>query len=126
MFPNSDVYASEMALTPAFAERLIPGHSPDAVYARITEFCARWDVVEFALFGSVLRDDFRPDSDIDVLFQPSPAAHLTLFMLAAMGDELEAMFGRKVDLLTRKSVEKSANPSRRQHILDTARVIYAA
>jgi predicted nucleotidyltransferase len=76
-------------------------------------------------FGSVLRDDFRPDSDIDVLVTFGPDHPPTLFGLIEMQDELEALFGRDVDLLSRRAIEASRNPYRRQSILDSARIIYA-
>jgi uncharacterized protein len=91
----------------------------------IRAFCQRWGIVEFALFGSVLRTDFNADSDIDVLVQFREGAHLTLFDLVEMGDELEAIFGRKVDLIDRKGVEESENYIRRKIILNSAQVIYA-
>jgi predicted nucleotidyltransferase len=91
----------------------------------IAAFCQRWQVSEFALFGSVLREDFRADSDIDVLLSFHEEAHPTLFDLVRMGDELETIFGRNVDVLTRKGVEESQNTIRRKSILDSAQVIYA-
>jgi len=93
---------------------------------KIAEFCRKWNVVEFALFGSVLRDDFRPDSDVDVLVSFAPDSRVSLFDWPDMQDELQAIFGRPVDLLTRRGVEKSENPFRRKSILDSARVVYAA
>jgi uncharacterized protein len=72
---------------------------------QIAIFCDRWQVAEFALFGSILRDDFRPDSDIDVMVQFHPAAHPTLFDLVAMEDDLKTLFQREVDLVTRKGIE---------------------
>lgn len=96
-------------------------------YEQIAEFCRKWNVSEFALFGSVLRDDFRPDSDVDVLVSfPSYEATPSLFDHVEMQDELAEMFGRPVDLLTRGGVEDSRNPIRRQAILESARVVYAA
>jgi uncharacterized protein len=91
---------------------------------KITEFCNRWQVTEFALFGSVLRDDFRPDSDIDVMVQFYPEAHPTLFDLTYMEDELKILFQRDVDLVTRKGIETSRNYLRRKAILSSAQVIY--
>ena len=90
---------------------------------RIAEFCKRWNITEFALFGSVLRDDFRPDSDIDVLVSIDPKAHIGLFEIAQMGIELEEMFKRPVDLVEKEGLR---NPYRRSEILNTAKVIYAA
>ena len=93
---------------------------------RIALFCQTWNIAEFALFGSVLRDEFGPDSDIDVLVTFRPEAHPTLFDLARMQEELSAIFGRHVDLLTRPGVEQSRNEIRRREILSTAEVIHAA
>jgi uncharacterized protein len=90
---------------------------------RLGEICRRWMIRELSLFGSVLRDDFRPDSDIDVLLVFDPAATWSLFDLVDLQEELGRLFGRRVDL-----VEKSAlrNPFRRQAILSTRQVFYAA
>jgi len=92
----------------------------------IGEFCRRWKIVELALFGSVLRDDFRPDSDVDFLMTYAPDAAWSLLDHAEMQEELGAILGRKVDLLTRRAVEGSENPYRRKAILESAQVIYAA
>ncbi|MBW2042853.1 MAG: nucleotidyltransferase family protein [Deltaproteobacteria bacterium] len=91
----------------------------------IAEFCKRWRIVEFSLFGSVLRDDFCPDSDIDVLIEFEKGDTHTLFDLVQMEDELQSIFRRKVDLLTKRAVETSRNYLRRKKILDTAEVTYA-
>jgi predicted nucleotidyltransferase len=90
--------------------------------ARITEFCQRWHINEFALFGSVLRDDFRPDSDIDVLVTFAPDYGLTWDDRLKMQEDIETLFGRKVDLVNKKYVK---NPYRRSEILKTRKVIYA-
>ncbi|MCU0567678.1 MAG: nucleotidyltransferase family protein [Oculatellaceae cyanobacterium Prado106] len=90
----------------------------------IAQFCKRWKVQEFYLFGSVLRNDFRTDSDIDVMVQFAPDAQWG-FEIVDMRQELESIFQRKVDLLTKKSIENSDNWMRRQEILGTARLIYA-
>lgn len=90
---------------------------------KIAEFCKRWSITEFSLFGSVLRDDFRPDSDIDVLVSIDPEAHISLFEIAQMQMELENMFKRPVDLVEKEGLR---NPYRRREILSTAQVIYAA
>jgi len=83
----------------------------------ITTFCRRWKISEFALFGSVLRDDFGPDSDVDVLVSFAPEAAYSLFDLVHMEDELREIFSRDVDLVTRKAVERNPNPWRREAIL---------
>jgi hypothetical protein len=91
----------------------------------IAQFCDRWQVTEFALFGSVLRDDFRPDSDIDVMVQFHAEAHPTFSSLDQMEAELKTIFHREVDLITRQGVETSRNYLRRREILSSAQVIYA-
>lgn len=91
----------------------------------IAAFCERWKVSELALFGSVLRDDFGPDSDVDVLVNFTPGTQPTLADLLAMEKELQRILGRKVDLGERQSVEEDPNYIRRQRILDSAQVIYA-
>ncbi|MGI0486477.1 nucleotidyltransferase family protein [Pantanalinema rosaneae CENA516] len=89
----------------------------DLPIEQIQQFCDRWQIIEFALFGSVLRDDFRPDSDIDVMVQFDANAHPTFFDLSNMEDELKTIFQREVDLVTRKGIESSRNYLRRQAIL---------
>lgn len=92
----------------------------------IVAFCQKWKVTEFALFGSVLREDFRPDSDIDVLVEFTPEARWSLFDMAKMVEMLQKIFGRKVDLLVRSTVEQSPNWIRRKSILESAQVIHHA
>jgi uncharacterized protein len=91
----------------------------------VEAFCRTWQVIEFALFGSVLRDDFGPNSDVDVLVTFDPEARPTLLTLIRMQNELEAMLGRRVDLLERGGMEQSARPHVRQAVLDSIRVLYA-
>ncbi len=93
---------------------------------KLTDFCRRWGVRELALFGSVLREDFRPDSDIDVLVAFSPDARTDLFDLVDMEDEVSVIFGRSVDLVCREGIKRSHNYIRRKAILSTAEVLYAA
>lgn len=90
---------------------------------KIAEFCKRWSIIEFSVFGSALRADFRPDSDIDVLVSIDPKAHIGLFEIAEMQIELEKMFKRPVDLVEKEGLK---NPYRRSEILGTAKLIYAA
>jgi uncharacterized protein len=92
---------------------------------RIADFCRRWKITEFALFGSVLRDDFRPDSDVDVLVTFAPDAEWGLFALVEMQGEVANICGRKVDLVSRRGIEASANYIRRKAILSSAEVIHA-
>ena len=92
---------------------------------RIAEFCRRWSIEEFSLFGSVLRVDFRPDSDVDVMVRFAQNAEIGLFEMVRMESELRAMFGREVDLITRDSVEQSQNYIRRKHILEHMEIVHA-
>ena len=97
----------------------------DLPMKKIAEFCDRWQVTEFALFGSVLRDDFRPDSDIDVMVEFHPEAHPTFSTLDQMEAELQKLFDRDIDLITRQGIATSRNYLRRHEILSSAQVIYA-
>jgi uncharacterized protein len=93
--------------------------APEAL-ARISR---RWKVTELAVFGSVLRDDFRADSDVDVLVTFSPSAEWSLFDIAKMQQELEEVFGRAVDLVEERAIR---NPFRRRVILKSKQTLYAA
>jgi hypothetical protein len=90
---------------------------------KIAEFCKRWNITEFSVFGSALRADFGPESDVDVLVSIDPKAHIGLFEIAEMVIELEDMFKRPVDLVEKEGLR---NPYRRSEILSTAQVVYAA
>jgi len=92
----------------------------------IADFCRRWKIVEFSLFGSVLRSDFGPESDIDILVSFAPNAAWTLLDHVEMQEELEGLLGRKVDLVSRRGIERSRNFMRRDAILNSAKVFYAA
>jgi len=92
--------------------------------AKIEDFCQRWKITELALFGSVLRDDFRPDSDVDVLVTFAPEADWSLFDHLDMQEELSTIFDRKVDLVSRRAIERSANWIRRKAILNSAEPYY--
>ena len=92
----------------------------------IAEFSRKWKITEFALFGSVLREDFRPDSDVDVLVTFSPDSDWDIEHLLDMREELEALFGRAVDLVEKRLVEESRNYIRRKHILSHMEAVYAA
>ena len=93
---------------------------------RIAEFCRHWRIMKLSLFGSALREDFRPDSDVDVLVTFAPDTRWSLFDIAHMQSELEAIFGRAVDLGEKSWVEGSENLIRRRAILDSLVPIYAA
>lgn len=92
--------------------------------AELAAFCQRWQITELSLFGSALRPDFRDDSDIDLLAAFAPDARWSLFDHIAMERELAELLGRKVDLLTRRSVERSDNWIRRRSILESAESVY--
>ncbi len=95
----------------------------DVPGARIAEFCRHWRITELALFGSVLRDDFRPDSDVDVLVTFAPEACWGWAELDRMEEELKEIFGHPVDLVEKEAVR---NPFIRHHILHNHRIVYAA
>ena len=86
----------------------------------------RWKVADLDLFGSALGPAFGPESDIDLLVRFAPEARWSLIDLARMQEEAEAIFERPVDLVTRRAVERSANPIRREAILGSARPLLAA
>ena len=90
---------------------------------KIEDFCLKWKISEMALFGSVLSDEFHPDSDVDVLVSFTDDDGWGLFDFVDMIDELQAIFDRKVDLVEKDSLR---NPFRRQAILNNNEVIYAA
>jgi uncharacterized protein len=89
----------------------------------IADFCTRWKIVEMAVFGSVIRDDFTPESDVDVLITLSPKAEWDLFDWIQMRDELAGIFGRKVDLAEKSTLR---NPFRRKEILANHEIIYVS
>ncbi len=95
----------------------------DIPMERIRAFCSKWKVVEFSLFGSVLRDDFRADSDIDVLLSFEENSTWSLYDLVDMKDELKTIFGREVDLVEKEAIR---NPYRRRSMLAEYEVLYAA
>jgi hypothetical protein len=120
--------AISLQLEPKIASRLSTQSTQERanLEAAIISFCQRWQIEEFYLFGSVLRDDFRPDSDVDIRVKFFPSARWGFLALIEMKEALEAIFDRKVDLLTKKPIEKSENWIRRKEILSTARLIYGA
>ena len=92
----------------------------------IAAFCQRWQITRLALFGSVLRDDFGPDSDIDILVKFDEKARPTLFDMSRMEAGLEAILRRKVDLVSQVGVERSRNHIRRKAILESAELVYGS
>jgi predicted nucleotidyltransferase len=98
-------------------------HGIDISENKLAELCRKWKVTEFSLFGSILRDDFGPDSDIDVLVVFQPEAPWSLWDLMDMKEELEVLFGRPVDMVEKEALR---NPWRKRRILSTYEVVYAA
>jgi len=86
------------------------------------DFCRHYQVRRLALFGSVLRDDFRPDSDIDVLVVFHPSTRVTFMILGRMKRELSEMFQHPVDLVPQQGLK----PSIREAVLSTAQEVYAS
>ncbi|RMG64659.1 MAG: DNA polymerase subunit beta [Calditrichaeota bacterium] len=89
-------------------------------------FCKRWRIKELSIFGSAIREDFHPDSDVDVLVVFEPEASWSFRDWLQMIRELEGIFGRKVDLVERRMVEQSKNYIRRRHILNHLERVYVA
>jgi len=117
MFPDMD--ALGCLQTGTTMNDAAPLHIPREALAR---FCRRYQVRELALFGSMLRQDYHPDSDVDLLVSFQPAARVTFLTLARLQRELEALLGRQVDLVPKDGLK----PIIRDHVLATARVLYAA
>ena len=99
----------------------MPSPIIEILTANLETFCQKWRVRELSLFGSVLRDDFGPESDVDVLVSFAEDATWSLWDFIAMGDELAAMIGRPVDLVEKEALR---NPFRRDAILQTRKIIY--
>jgi predicted nucleotidyltransferase len=95
----------------------------DVPQDKISDFCRRWKIAELSLFGSVLREDFGPDSDVDVLVEFSQDAHWSLYDWVDMIAELKEIFGRDVDLVSKRGLR---NPFRREAILKSREVVHAA
>ena len=93
---------------------------------KIAVFCQRWKINKLAIFGSAIREELRPDSDIDLLVTFRSDADWTMFDHFTMEDELSRLLGREVDLISVRAVEENPNPITRREILDSARQIYAA
>lgn len=92
---------------------------------KIASFCRRWKAKELAMFGSALRDDFSPDSDLDLLISFAPDAEWGLLEHVQMQHELQELLQRNVDLVSKRAIEQSGNWMRRKEILGTARVIFS-
>jgi hypothetical protein len=93
---------------------------------KIAAFCRRHHICALWLFGSVLRDDFRPDSDVDVMADFEQGYEPGLMQMVGVEKELSEILGRNVDLVERQSVEKSENYIRRRHVLESLEPVYVA
>ena len=93
---------------------------------RVALFCRKWSIAELALFGSVLRDDFRPDSDVDVLVTFAPGTRWGFEQMLDMKAELGDLLGRPIDLVEKQLIDESPNYIRRKHILTHMETIYVA
>jgi hypothetical protein len=93
---------------------------------KIAAFCRRNHIRSFAFFGSVLRGDFGPESDVDVVVEFEPGQEPGLMELVGMQNELSEILGRKTDVVERKAVEKSENYIRRRHVLQSLETVYVA
>ena len=93
---------------------------------KLADFCRKHHIRNLSLFGSVLREDFGPESDVDVLVEFEPDEKLSLFDLVHMEEELSLLLGRKADLVERRGVEASRNYIRRRHILNSLEALYVA
>lgn len=91
---------------------------------QLGEICQKWQIIELALFGSVLREDFKIDSDIDILVTFAESAKITFFDLDTIEHQFSLLFHRPVDIVTKRAIEQSHNWIRRQNILDNAQIIY--
>lgn len=92
-------------------------------FEKLSVFCKKWNIVEFALFGSVLRNDFNSESDVDVLVSFDQNTNISLFDLVEMQEELESFFGREVDIVEKTAIK---NPYRMKNIFSNMEVLYAA
>ena len=98
----------------------------EASREEIAAFCERWQVTQLAVFGSALREDFGPESDIDLLVSFEDNARHTLFDMVRMEEELKTIFGREIDLVSRRGIERSPNYFRRKAILESAELVYGS
>jgi predicted nucleotidyltransferase len=101
-------------------------HLFDGRRDQLADFCRKWKITELSLFGSALREDFGPESDVDVLVTFAPGHRWGLLDAVRMEQEIAELLGRAVDLVSRRAVERSDNWIRRRAILESAEVIYAA
>jgi uncharacterized protein len=124
LVPPEAVDAAKSA-APVSRQPARPAIDPKALAPKaLADFCARHQVKTLYLFGSVLTDQFDEESDVDVMFEPESAASPGLFEQMGMADELQELFGRPVDIVSRSAVEAMPNAFRKRSILETARIVY--
>jgi predicted nucleotidyltransferase len=92
--------------------------------SKIANFCRRWRIVKLSVFGSILRKDYKPDSDLDILVEFSHNADWGLLDHVLMQQELEKLLNRNVDLVSEKAIRSSHNWIRTEEILNSARLIF--
>lgn len=114
---------NDSGLSTADHQILLP-HGITIPSESFTKLCQHWQIVELSLFGSILREDFNADSDIDVLVEFSEEARITFFDLDIIEQQLSQLFHRPVDVVTKQAIEQSHNPIRRKNILDNSKLIY--
>lgn len=93
---------------------------------KLVEICKRHKISELALFGSALTNEFKESSDVDLLYVFGEDALRSLFNIVRIKEELEKLFGRPVDFISRKAIEQSRNIYRKKAILENVKIIYAA
>ena len=110
---------------PNYLKNNIPDRHLKVQTDRLEAICQQWQITELALFGSILRDDYNHQSDIDLLVSFANEANITFFDLDAIEEQLSKLFNRPVDLVTKQAIEHSHNYIRKKNILDNSIVIYA-
>jgi len=100
-------------------------HGIDLDSKAIRDFCLKWKINELSVFGSILRDDFRSDSDINFLVYYEPDATWDLYDVEVMRHELAKLMGRRVDLISRSAIERSDNRFVKKEVLSSAEPVYA-
>jgi len=102
----------------------VRGSKPKIDPRRVANLCKKHGVRRLALFGSILRDDFGPDSDVDVLYDAERPLDEDFYSMIDLRDALSKLFGRPIDLVNRRTLLKSTNLGRQREILNTAKAIY--
>lgn len=93
---------------------------------QLKEICKRYLIRELAVFGSALRQDFNDKSDVDLLIEFEPESGITLFNIVDLKEEFEKLFGRDVDIVSKKAIQQSRNHLKRKAILANFKVIYVS